>query len=99
MITLVNQFEVRGPADQFEAVFGEVSDFMSAQPGFRSNRLLRSGTDEHRYVNIAEWDDEQSLRAALAHEGWKAVAAKLAPLGTGAPHVYSPVLERHADQE
>ncbi|AKJ11932.1 hypothetical protein ABB07_18395 [Streptomyces incarnatus] len=93
MIVLVNVFQVHGSAEGFERAFTKVSEIMRTQPGFLHHRLLRSEGADSTYVNVAEWQDEQSLRAALAR---REVVARLRPLSafaTGRPTVCRPVLD------
>lgn len=93
MITLVNTFAVHGSTDAFEEAFRAVSDFMRRQPGFRHHRLLRTQEDSRCYINIAEWEDEESLRAALARPGFRRRADRLGRLATPRPRVGRTVLD------
>ncbi|MEU6278480.1 antibiotic biosynthesis monooxygenase family protein [Streptomyces populi] len=93
MIVLVNVFQVRGSTAEFEREFARAAECMRAQPGFLHHRLLRSLGTGSTYVNVAEWQDEQSLRDALAR---REVAERLRPLAafaTGRPTVCRPVLD------
>jgi heme-degrading monooxygenase HmoA len=94
MIVLVNVFRVHGSPSDFERVFMNVSECMQAQPGFQHHRLLRSQDARSTYVNVAEWQDEQSLRDALARPEVKEHLRPLAALATGRPTIHRPVLER-----
>lgn len=94
MITLVNTFQVTGSADEFEAEFDAVAEYLSTQPGFRTHRLLVSDRAAGHYVNVAEWDDEAALRNALGQPGFRRRAARLQKLATAQPQVCHTVLER-----
>ncbi|MBD0745896.1 hypothetical protein BG418_30135 [Streptomyces sp. CBMA152] len=94
MIILVNVFEVRGSVSDFEHAFAAVSECLRAQPGFHHHRLLRSQDAESTYINVAEWEDEQSLNDALARPEVIEHLRPLAALATGAPTICRPVFER-----
>lgn len=94
MIVLVNVFHVHGSPAEFEREFANVSECMSAQPGFLHHRLLRAQDADTSYVNVAEWQDEQSLRDALARPEVIERLRPLAAFATARPTVCRPVLER-----
>ncbi|WP_328535156.1 antibiotic biosynthesis monooxygenase family protein [Streptomyces sp. NBC_00344] len=94
VIVLVNVFRVHESLSEFERIFTHVSECMRAQPGFRHHRLLGSQDAGSTYVNLAEWQDEQSLRDALARPEVIERLRPLAALATGEATVYRPVLER-----
>ncbi|MER5466727.1 MULTISPECIES: antibiotic biosynthesis monooxygenase family protein [unclassified Streptomyces] len=96
MITFINRFEVTGPADEFEKAFDATSAFFSAQPGFIAHRLLQHIQEPGRYVNVADWQDEESFRAALARPEFAAHRTALRALSSSDPNLYTPTLERVA---
>jgi long-chain acyl-CoA synthetase len=93
LIVLVNVFDVHASAAEFERAFGAVSERMRSQPGFRAHRLLRSDRAPSTYVNVAEWDDEPSLHAALARPEVVARVRSLMRLSTATPQTYRTVLD------
>ncbi|MFI9445930.1 antibiotic biosynthesis monooxygenase family protein [Streptomyces avermitilis] len=84
VIVLVNVFQVHGSPTAFEREFANVSECMRAQPGFLHHRLLCSQGTDSTYVNVAQWQDEQSLRDALARPE---VVGRLRPT-TALVHLY-----------
>ncbi|MEU0370836.1 antibiotic biosynthesis monooxygenase family protein [Streptomyces sp. NPDC006283] len=96
MITFINRFNVTGPAEEFEAAFDETSAFFAAQPGFLNHRLLQHVEEPHLYVNIADWKDEESFRAALARPEFAVHRTRLRTLSSSDPNLYVPLLERVA---
>jgi heme-degrading monooxygenase HmoA len=78
-ITLINVFEI-DPA-KLESFLGEWrkrAEFMSKQPGFRSFRLQRALSPDTAFqlVNVAEWDNADTLRAATAQPEFQASARR-----------------------
>lgn len=96
MMVFVNLFSVHGDAEQFERAFLAGSDFMRARPGFLRHRLVRSARQPRTYLNIAEWEDEESFRRATEHPDFEAHVAELRELAETVPHLCRPVLEREA---
>ncbi|CAM5490756.1 hypothetical protein GCM10010329_68990 [Streptomyces spiroverticillatus] len=96
MITFINRFTVTGPAEEFEQAFDETSAFFAAQPGFVRHRLMRHLQDPGAYVNVAEWQDEESFRTALDRPEFTAHRAALRALSTSDPNLYVPLYERSA---
>jgi len=73
-IILINVFEV--DPDRVEAFFSgwrERAELMCKREGFRSLRLNRAiGSDTHfQIINIAQWDSEAALKAAMAQQDWR----------------------------
>ncbi|MFF9481907.1 antibiotic biosynthesis monooxygenase family protein [Streptomyces sp. NPDC014733] len=93
MLTLVNSFEVHGDPARFEEEFRKVSDWMRGQPGFHRHQLCRSAHDPRRFVNIAVWDDQAALDAAIGDEGFQSRVAVLRTMATATPHTYDHVLD------
>src|SRR6476469_6212965 len=78
-IILINVFEV--DPDRVEAFFSgwrERAELMCKREGFRSLRLHRAiGSDTHfQIINIAQWDSEAALKAAMAQQDWRGRYAK-----------------------
>ncbi|MFF0885087.1 antibiotic biosynthesis monooxygenase family protein [Streptomyces sp. NPDC003456] len=96
MVTFINRFTVTGPPDEFERLFEETSAFFRDRPGFLRHRLVRHTEQPGSYVNIAEWADAESFRAAVTHPDFAPHAAALRALSTSVPHLYAPVMEREA---
>lgn len=94
----VNQFQVHGRATEFEQDFTEAGEFMAARPGFVQHTLSRGlgAGQAERYVNIALWCDEQSLRAAVAHPGFTAHAERIRARATSTSGLYVPCQTRPA---
>ncbi|WEH40465.1 antibiotic biosynthesis monooxygenase family protein [Streptomyces sp. AM 2-1-1] len=93
VIVLVNVFEVRGSEAEFERAFTDLSASVRARPGFLHHRLLRPRDGSPTYINVAEWENEQSLRDALSHPEVTRRLAPLAALATGTPTICHPVLD------
>ncbi|MFE7842127.1 antibiotic biosynthesis monooxygenase family protein [Streptomyces sp. NPDC057474] len=96
MITFINRFDVTGPAAEFEEAFDTTSAFFAAQPGFIRHRLLQHVDAPHLYVNIADWDDQDSFQKALSRPEFAAHRARLRALSSSDPNLYTPLLERVA---
>jgi long-chain acyl-CoA synthetase/monooxygenase len=96
VIVFVNSFGLKGAAADFERVFADTAEFLCAQPGFRSHRLVRSAADPTHYLNIAIWDSEESLRAATGRPEFADHGRRLRELASTDPRFFEPVLERHA---
>lgn len=74
-ITLINAFTVPlEESDRFLASWKERAHLMAGQPGFIRARMHRAIHDdaELRFVNVAEWESEEHLAAALADPEWQA---------------------------
>lgn len=73
-ITLINVFEV--PADRVDAFVDQWrvrAELMATAPGFRDARLHRAVSAEARFqlVNVAHWDSEDQMNAALANDEFR----------------------------
>ncbi|MBB5156852.1 antibiotic biosynthesis monooxygenase family protein [Saccharopolyspora phatthalungensis] len=77
MLIFVNLFRVHGGAGDFERCFAETSEFMMNKDGYLRHRLVKVNDGEPRYLNIAEWTDEDSLRAAVADPRFESHARAL----------------------
>ncbi|MFI9320317.1 antibiotic biosynthesis monooxygenase family protein [Kitasatospora aureofaciens] len=85
MYIFINRFTVTGDVAEFETLVGEISEFMSGRPGFRSHRLYRCATDASVYVETAEWDDAASHRAATGSPEFRARVGKVMSLAKAEP--------------
>ncbi|MGP4001265.1 antibiotic biosynthesis monooxygenase family protein [Streptomyces sp. 8N706] len=94
MITFINRFDVTGSPAEFEQAFDRTSAFFAAQPGFLRHRLLHHVEESGRYVNVADWEDEQSFRRALEQPEFAAHRTALRALSSSEPGLYTPLLER-----
>ena len=100
-ITLVNVFDVE-PAkmDWFLDAWRARAEFMSAQPGFRSLRVLRAVSEGVRFQAIveAEFDSVEALKDTTAqyiyHEGARRVVEDIGVVAY--PGVYRLAWERTA---
>jgi monooxygenase len=90
VVIFVNRFTVHAAPEEFERTFAETSAFMARQDGFLGHSLVRHTEDQHRYVNIAQWRDAESLRNATTDPGFAAHAAALRALSTSEPNLYAP---------
>ncbi|MGH2881521.1 MAG: antibiotic biosynthesis monooxygenase family protein [Solirubrobacteraceae bacterium] len=73
-ITLINVFEV--PAEQVDEFIDRWRDrakIMATAPGFRDSRLHRAVSPQARFqlINVAHWDSEADLDAALDSGAWQ----------------------------
>lgn len=94
MFTFINRFTVTGDTAEFESVLGEITQYMTAQEGFRTSNLYRSARDPQTYVEMAEWTDAQAHRAALSGDGFQVPVQKLMKLATAEPAPFD-LLARH----
>lgn len=65
-VTLVNTFTLSSSPEEFERAFASTAKFFAEQPGFLDHQLTRQVDEPEVYVNIARWQDEASLRSAVA---------------------------------
>jgi heme-degrading monooxygenase HmoA len=77
-VTFINCFEVpSGREDEFFALWGEVNQYMRAQPGYISHRFHRAIQSEARFafVNVVLWETPEAW--AKAHDaGFQALVNK-----------------------
>src|SRR4026209_1775062 len=66
-ITFVNRFTVNGAHEDFERAFNETAEFIRRQPGRLRYTLSRDVRDANQYINVAYWDNAESLKTVLAH--------------------------------
>jgi heme-degrading monooxygenase HmoA len=74
-VTLINVFEIAlGDLEAFVAQWEERAALMRTKSGFRSFHLYRALSSDARFqlVNVAEWDTEEDLRAAMSDDRFQA---------------------------
>jgi heme oxygenase (mycobilin-producing) len=97
-VTAVNMFNIRpDKLESFVAVWPELVEFMTKQPGFRSSTLLRALLPDSRFqlINIAEWDSAAELHATMAEPKFQArMSAAIDEFGVAAqPGLYRVAVE------
>ncbi|RSS83378.1 antibiotic biosynthesis monooxygenase [Streptomyces sp. WAC06614] len=93
MVTFVNKLTVHGDIEEFLAAKEKISAFMSAQPGHIAHRTLNSLGEPHVFIEIAEWLDAASHRAAVTSETFRELVGPLAALATPEPGLFRTVEE------
>ncbi|MBV6695853.1 antibiotic biosynthesis monooxygenase family protein [Kitasatospora aureofaciens] len=96
MFTFINRFTVTGDVAEFEALVGEITDFMSTQSGFRSHRFYRSAADATVYVETAEWDDAASHKAATGSPEFRSRVGKVMGLAQAEPAPFDLIAQHGA---
>jgi quinol monooxygenase YgiN len=95
MVTLINEFTVTGDVAEFERVLAEFNAYMSALPGARGYRLLRSTRRPNVFVELADWDSPEAHQAAVQSPGFIPLVTRLRPLvAKGMPDLYETVREQ-----
>ncbi|KFF97870.1 antibiotic biosynthesis monooxygenase [Streptomyces europaeiscabiei] len=97
-VVFVNKLTLIGDAEEFENRYEAVGTFMETQPGLIRYSLVRSSKDESIYFNIAEWEDEETFRKALAEPEFRTRLDALTGLIKGEPHLSVPVRQGQATQ-
>ncbi|GAA1852271.1 hypothetical protein GCM10009836_35410 [Pseudonocardia ailaonensis] len=92
MVVFVNTLRLTGDASELEAIYRDVAAHFSRQAGLIGFRLLRSTEDPAVYVNVAEWRDVESFRAATRHPAFRG-ARRISEVSAGDPHLCETVLE------
>ncbi len=96
MVTFINQLTVTGSVEEFEAISARLSDFMSAQPGYLSHRLLRSLRRPNVFVEIAEWQEAPAHQAAVRSDEFQALIRELAQVvEKPAPDLFEEIKANH----
>ncbi|MFE3683919.1 antibiotic biosynthesis monooxygenase family protein [Streptomyces sp. NPDC059095] len=93
-VTFVNTFTVHAEPEVFEKEFARTSEFMARQPGFVRHTLSRHAERPGQYVNVAEWRDLASFRAAVSGAGFRPHAEALRALSESRPELYLARLRR-----
>jgi heme oxygenase (mycobilin-producing) len=73
-ITVINIFEVPAvQVGQFITRWRDRAEIMAAAPGFRDSRLHRAVSSRARFqlVNLAHWDGQADLQAALGGDSFQ----------------------------
>ncbi|MEU1516825.1 antibiotic biosynthesis monooxygenase family protein [Streptomyces sp. NPDC005811] len=96
-VTFVNTFTVHAEPEVFEREFARTSEFMARQPGFVRHTLCRHTERPGQYVNVAEWQDAASFRAAVSHPDFTPHAGALRALSESRPELYRARLRRDGD--
>ncbi|MFI7300088.1 antibiotic biosynthesis monooxygenase family protein [Streptomyces sp. NPDC050121] len=96
-VTFVNTFTVHVEPEVFEKEFARTSEFMARQPGFVRHTLSQHTERPGQYVNVAEWQDVASFRAAVSHADFKPHAGALRALSESRPELYRARLHREGD--
>jgi long-chain acyl-CoA synthetase len=91
MATVINRLTVTGDSAEFEKIIGQITEYMSAQPGFVEHRLMRSLRRPEIYVEMARWSDADSHRAAMQGEGFRSRVRELSAVATAEPDVFADV--------
>ncbi|MFE1796656.1 MULTISPECIES: antibiotic biosynthesis monooxygenase family protein [unclassified Streptomyces] len=87
-VTFVNTFTVHAEPEVFEKEFARTSAFMARQPGLIRHTLSRHAERPGQYVNVAEWRDVASFRAAVSHADFQPHAGALRALAESRPELY-----------
>ena len=87
-VTFVNRFTVNGAPEAFESAFNETAEFIRRQPGLLRYTLSRDVRDTNQYINVAYWDNAESLKTVLAHPDFASHAAALRSLATSEGTLY-----------
>lgn len=99
MVTFVNRFTLNASVEEFERVFAETAAFMARQPGFVRHTLSRHVDRAYEYLNIAQWRDLESFRAAVKHPDFQPHATALRALSRSDPNLYRPCQTVTGEQE
>lgn len=93
MVTFVNKLTVHGDIDTFLAVKGQLTAYMSAQPGYVSHLTLRHAGEPNVFLELAVWKDADAHREAVRSEEFQSLVKGLGPLATPDPGLYEIVEE------
>ncbi|MFJ5712537.1 MULTISPECIES: antibiotic biosynthesis monooxygenase [unclassified Streptomyces] len=93
MVTFVNKLTINGDVEEFFRIKDSLTEFMSAQPGYRSSSMLRHVGRPEVFIELAEWDDAASHQAAVRSEEFQKRVKGLAGLASVEPGLYEAVAE------
>jgi heme-degrading monooxygenase HmoA len=93
MVTLVNKLTVTGDIGEFTRILKRVTEYMRAQPGYRSSELLQSVRNPAVYVEVARWETAEAHRRAVTSDEFRERVAGLGAVATVDPDVYDIVDE------
>ncbi|MEV8632426.1 antibiotic biosynthesis monooxygenase family protein [Streptosporangium sp. NPDC051023] len=96
-IVSLNKVTVTGcTPEEYERVYREASDFMAAQPGHISQRLVRSETEANVYFAIAEWESLEDYRALAGIQELVDIFGQVVTLpGASSPGPDKIIIEHH----
>jgi heme-degrading monooxygenase HmoA len=101
-VTMINAFTVpRAESERFLQRWLDNARIMAGQPGYLGAKLHRALSDnaELRFINVAQWASEESVRAATANPGWRRSMRRMLDDPelhvTPRPAVYEVVAELH----
>ncbi|MFC3998514.1 antibiotic biosynthesis monooxygenase family protein [Nocardiopsis sediminis] len=84
MLTLIITFTVTGDPEKFRTAQSAVIAHASRLPGFGGSRLHRSLTDPNVYVEVVEWADADTHRAAVADPDFRLLLGEMGEHATAA---------------
>ncbi|MDQ3695521.1 MAG: antibiotic biosynthesis monooxygenase [Chloroflexota bacterium] len=88
-VVLINTFTVDPDEEgRLLAAWTDDAAFMQDQPGFISTRLHRGIAGSSAFVNVAEWDSAQSLRAAFFSPGFQDLIGRYPDSAVATPHLF-----------
>lgn len=93
MVTFVNKLTINGDVEEFFRIKDSLTEFMSAQPGYRSSSMLRQIGQPNVFIELAEWDDAASHQRAVRSDAFQARVKGLGGLATVEPGLYQEVAE------
>src|SRR5690348_7825401 len=93
MVTFINKLTVNGDIEEFLEIKRSLTEFMSAQPGYRSSSTLRQVGRSKVFIGMAGWDDAASRQAAVRSEEFGARVKGLGALAGVEPGLYEEVDE------
>ncbi|MFG0330992.1 MAG: antibiotic biosynthesis monooxygenase family protein [Phycisphaerales bacterium] len=74
MVTVGMNYEViPGKDDAFVAMCDKVIEVMADMPGHQKTRLFRDVRDDHSYLIMSEWSDEDAFNAFIASDQFRQV--------------------------
>ncbi len=75
MVTIgMNYSVIPGKDDEFTTVFAKVMTIMEEVQGHEQTHLFRDVFNEHNYLVVSEWSDQDAFNAFIASERFKNVA-------------------------
>jgi heme-degrading monooxygenase HmoA len=93
MVTFVNKMTVNGDIDEFLKIKQSLTEFMSAQPGYRNSWTLHHLSRDDVFIEMAEWDDAASHQAAVRSEEFQSRVKGLGSLASVEPGLYEELAE------
>ncbi|GHK04151.1 antibiotic biosynthesis monooxygenase family protein [Streptomyces sp. NPDC003753] len=98
MVTFINKLTVNGDIAEFLKIKESLTEFMSAQPGYRSSATLRQVGRPDVFIEMAEWDNAAAHQAAVRSEEFQARVKGLGALASVEPGLYEVVTEDGANR-